>query len=76
MILPEKKPKGKELTNYQQELNGLIASIRVTVEHAIAGIKRVKIIHNQIRLHGWQVRDRMMAVACGLHDICCQRWAA
>lgn len=76
VILPEKKPKGKELTNYQKELNGLIASIRVTVEHAIAGIKRVKIIRNQIRLHGWQVRDRMMAIACGLHNIRCQRWAA
>jgi hypothetical protein len=76
VILPEKKPKGQELTNYQKELNGLIASIRVTVEHAIAGIKRVKIIRNQIRLHGWQVRDRMMAIACGLHNIRCQRWAA
>lgn len=76
VILPEKKPKGKELTNYQKELNGLIASIRVTIEHAIAGIKRVKIIRNQIRLHGWQVRDRMMAIACGLHNIRCQRWAA
>ncbi len=76
VILPEKKPRGKELTNYQKELNGLIASIRVTVEHAIAGIKRVKIIRNQIRLHGWQVRDRMMAIACGLHNIRRQRWAA
>lgn len=76
IILPEKKPKGKELTNYQKELNGLIASIRVTIEHAIAGIKRVKIIRNQIRLHGWQVRDRMMVIACGLHNIRCQRWAA
>lgn len=76
VILPEKKPKGKGLTNYQKELNGLIASIRVTVEHTIAGIKRVKIIRNQIRLHSWQARDRMMAIACGLHNIRCQRWAA
>jgi len=76
VILPEKKLKGKELTNYQKELNGLIASIRVTVEHAIAGIKRVKIIRNQIRLHGWQVRDRVMAIACGLQNIRCQRWVA
>ncbi len=78
VILSEKKPKDKELTNYQKELNGLIASIRVTVEHTIAGIKRLKIIRNQIRLHGWQARDRALAVACGrnpggLQNIRCQR---
>ena len=76
VILPEKKPKGRELTNYQKELNGLIASIRVKVEHAIAGVKRLKITRNQVRLHGWQARDRMMNIACGLHNLRCQRWAA
>lgn len=76
VFMPEKKPKGKELSNFQKELNGLIASIRVTVEHVIAGIKRLKIVRNQIRLHGWQARDRMMSIACGLHNLRCQRWAA
>lgn len=76
VFMPDKKPKGKELTDYQKELNGLIASIRVKVEHAIAGIKRLKIIRNQIRLHGWQARDRIMNIACGLHNLRCQRWAA
>lgn len=75
IIMPDKKPKGKELTGYQTELNSLIASIRIKVEHAIAGIKRLKIIRNQIRLHGWQARDRMMNIACGLHNLRCQRWA-
>lgn len=76
VFMPEKKPKGKQLTNYQKELNGLIASIRVKVEHAIGGVKRLKIIRNQIRLHGWQKRDRIMNIACGLHNLRCQRWAA
>lgn len=76
VFMPEKKPKGKELSKFQKELNALIASIRVKVEHAIAGVKRLKIIRNQIRLHGWQNRDRMMNVACGLHNLRCQRWAA
>jgi hypothetical protein len=75
VFIPEKKPKGKELTDHQKGLNGLMASIRVKVEHAIAGIKRLKIVRNQIRLHGWQARDRMMAIACGLHNLRCQRWA-
>ena len=76
VFMPEKKPKGKELSNFQKDLNTLIASIRVKVEHAIAGVKRLKIIRNQIRLHGWQKRDRMMNIACGLHNLRCQRWAA
>ena len=69
IIMPDKKPKNQELTDYQKGLNSLIASIRVKVEHAIAGVKRLKIIRNQIRLHGWQVRDRMMNIACGLHNL-------
>ena len=76
VFIPDKKPKGKELTQYQKELNALMASIRVKVEHAIAGVKRLKIIRNQLRLHGWQARDRMMNIACGLHNLRCQRWAA
>lgn len=75
VFMPEKKPKGKNLSSFQKELNTLIASIRVKVEHAIAGIKRLKVIRNQIRLHGWQARDRMMNIACGLHNLRCQRWA-
>jgi len=76
IFMPEKKPKGEELSNFQKELNTLIASIRVKVEHAIAGVKRLKIVRNQIRLHGWEKRDRMMNIACGLHNLRCQRWAA
>ena len=76
VFIPDKKPKGGELTQAQKTRNGLMASIRVKVEHAIAGIKRVKIIRNQIRLHGGQARDRMMNIACGLHNLRCQRWAA
>jgi hypothetical protein len=75
VFMPQKKPKGKELTDYQMGLNGLMASIRVKVEHAIAGVKRLKIIRNQIRLHGWLARDRMMNIACGLHNLRSLRWA-
>lgn len=76
VFMPDKKPKGKQLSDFQKGLNTLIASIRVKVEHAIAGVKRLKIIRNQIRLHGWHNRDRMMNLACGLHNLRCQRWAA
>jgi hypothetical protein len=74
VVMPEKKPKGRKLSPEQKSINTLISSIRVKVEHDIAGVKRCRIIRNQVRLHGWQVRDRIMNIACGLHNLRCDRW--
>lgn len=74
VVMPEKKPKGGELSAEQKSINTLISSIRVKVEHDIAGIKRCRIIRNKIRLHGWEVKDRVMNIACGLHNLRCDRW--
>lgn len=65
VIMPHKKPKGKELTNHLKEFIELIGSIRVKVDHAVAGVKKLKIINNQIGLHGWQNRDRTTNIAYG-----------
>jgi DDE superfamily endonuclease len=35
---PQKKPQGKELTPDQKEQNRLISSIRIVIEHIIAGV--------------------------------------
>jgi DDE superfamily endonuclease/Helix-turn-helix of DDE superfamily endonuclease len=40
VLLPEKKPKGGMLTQLQKEMNRLISSTRIVVEHAIGGMKR------------------------------------
>jgi hypothetical protein len=74
VVMPEKKPKGKGLSVQRKAINTLISSIRVKVEHDIAGIKRCRIIRNQVRLHGWEIRDRIMNIACGLHNLRCGRW--
>lgn len=75
VIMPEKKPKGKQLSSHQKATNALISSIRVKVEHDIGGVKRCRIIRNKVRLHGGEARDRMMNIACGLHNLRCERWA-
>lgn len=75
VVMPEKKTKGRSLSGQQKAINTLISSIRVKVEHDIAGIKRCRIIRNQIRLHGWQAKDRFMNIACGLHNLRSGRWA-
>jgi len=43
VMMPKKKPRGKELTGEEKVQNKIISSIRVRVEHAIGGIKRMRI---------------------------------
>jgi Zn-finger nucleic acid-binding protein len=40
IMMPHKKPRGRELTPAQKQENTIISGIRITVEHAINGIKR------------------------------------
>lgn len=44
LFIPHKKPKKKELTPEQKAENKLRASQRIRVEHALAGLKRYRIL--------------------------------
>jgi len=68
VILPHKKPKGQELTKLQKQTNKAIGSIRVRVEHAFSGVKRLKIIRNKIRLKTYLIRDKVFKIAVALHN--------
>ena len=68
MIQPIKKPRGKELTPEQKESNRQISSVRVRVEHAIGGVKRFRIVKDQVRARKDNFRDRVMETCCGLHN--------
>jgi len=65
---PQKKPKGKELTPEQKEQNSLIASIRIVIEHIIAGIKRCRIVKELFRNTKEQYDDLVMEIACARHN--------
>lgn len=69
LIRPHKKPKNGELTQQQKQENTEISRIRVPVEHVMAGIKRLNIIKEKIRLRIQYVRDLVMLIACGLHNL-------
>lgn len=69
VILPFKKPKNGTLNKVQKQLNQALGSLRVKVEHAFAGVKRLKIIRNKIRLKGYDRRDLVMQIAVGLHNL-------
>jgi len=50
------------VTNHQ------LASLRIRIEHVISSIKRCRMIKDPCRLHGVLAQDRVMEIACALHN--------
>ena len=65
---PKKKPRGGELTADEKAANQQISRIRVRVEHAINGVKRYRIVKDQLRNWKAGFRDQVMETCCGLHN--------
>lgn len=68
VLMPTKKPKGKELTKEQKQQNKEISSIRIGVEHAIGGIKKYRIAKEILRCRKFGFQHKVMLIACGLHN--------
>ena len=66
VIMPKRKPRGKELTENEKAKNSIINGFRVKVEHAIGGIKRFRITTDQFRNKTYKFNDTAMLIACGL----------
>ena len=68
-LQPKKKPKGRELRSYEKAINQVVSRARIVVEHAIAGVKRCRIVADTFR--GWRkgLVDEVMLAACGLHNL-------
>jgi hypothetical protein len=68
ILQPKKKPRGGHLTVEEKERNREIARVRIRVEHAIGGVKRYRIVKDQLRNWKQDFRDRVMETCCGLHN--------
>tara|TARA_B110000881_G_C18461919_1_gene456662 strand:+ start:577 stop:957 length:381 start_codon:yes stop_codon:yes gene_type:complete len=68
LLAPKKKPRKKQLSTALKWSNKLVSSVRVIVEHAIAGIKRCRIIKERCRVH-LSRRENFMLIATGLHNL-------
>jgi len=66
---PYKNTKLNKLTDDQKLENKAQARKRVRVEHAISGIKRLRIVKDVFRNHREGMIDLSMQVACGLHNL-------
>lgn len=68
VLVPVKKPPGGELHPATVATNRALASCRVVVEHVLAGIKRCRIVSDIFRHLQPGFADRVMTIACGLHN--------
>lgn len=68
-ILPFKKPLNGNLSEEEKKINRVISQLRVRIEHAFFGVKRLKIIRNMIRLKSYEIRDQIMRIATALHNL-------
>jgi DDE superfamily endonuclease len=66
IYLPHKKPRGKELSEQQQQDNRALSAQRVNCEHAHAGIKRYNAVASICRNRVTDFDDHLMLVAAGL----------
>src|SRR5215470_8318534 len=72
-IRRKKKPPRGELKAAEMRTNRKLARIRVHVEHALAGAKRLRIVKDVLRNTKEGVSDSAMEAACGLHNLRVQK---
>lgn len=67
-LMPKKKTRGKLLSELEKQTNRLISSFRITVEHAIGGMKRFSAVSCVYRnKNGWD--DSLVPVCAGLWNL-------
>lgn len=69
VFIPEKKPRGGELSQEQKNKNKKMASERIIVEHSIGGMKRFDFLSNTCRIHDWKVYDSILETCAGLWNL-------
>jgi hypothetical protein len=68
ILQPKKKPRGKELTEIEKDVNQWLSSLRIRIEHAIGGVKRFRIVKDKIRTWKAGFKDKVIETCCGLHN--------
>ena len=52
----------------EKESNRALSRKRVVIEHLIAGVKRFRIVKEELRLKVRDIADDLLEVACGAHN--------
>lgn len=68
ILLPFKKQKRTDISLVKKQLNQAMSKIRVRVEHAFAGLKRLKIMSQKIRIPSYEKRQVILRIAAAIHN--------
>jgi len=68
ILVPTKKPRGRELTWKQEVANPALNQRRLRIEHVTSSVKRCRIVKDRLRLWKKGIRDLVMEVCCVLHN--------
>ena len=69
LFIPNKRPKGGQLTDEQKAENRQLASERIAVEHSIGGMKRYDILTTQNRIHRVEIYNKILATCAGIWNL-------
>jgi len=64
--MPQKKMRNKELNQGQKKANKKKSSIRVIVEHSIAGLKRYRFLSDRLRCRKISFYNKVAGICAGL----------
>jgi len=67
LLMPSKKPQGKEITLEQQRANQALHQRRLRIEHVNNSVKCCRMVKDRIRLWKEGIRDLVMELCCALH---------
>ncbi len=68
LLEPFKATRNNPLSDLQKEYNSWLSSIRIVGEHVMSGIKRCRIVKDELRYFSSTFRDKVFFLACGLHN--------
>lgn len=69
IIMPHRRKKNQKLDEAQEQWNKWVSKIRVKVEHVIASVKIFRKVKEKFRGRLFAREDRIMLIACGLHNL-------
>ena len=67
--VPCKNTKLNPLTEQQKLENKTISGERVSIEQAISGVKRLRVVSDKIRTYCREFRNSVMKIACAIHNL-------
>lgn len=66
VLIPDKKPRKRELTKEQKKSNTMKSKQRVKVENAIGGMKRYRFLSDRLRCRSISLYSKVAGIAAGL----------